>query len=55
MVFASTGKLTLMRKLARPLRSAADREAGAADLIGEHLPQHHPHDRTPAQIEEYDV
>ena len=55
MDFASTGKLTLIEKIGAPLRRAADCEPGAADLIGEHLPQHHPHDRTPAQIEEHDV
>src|SRR5271170_5043022 len=49
------GKAYADEEIGDPLRGAADRQPRAPNLIGKHLAQHHPHDRAPAQIEEYDI
>ena len=43
------------RGVGDPLREARHRERRPADLGGEHLAEHHPHDRAPARVEEDDV
>ncbi len=38
------GKAHADQEIGRPLRSAAHSQAGTADLVGEHLAEHYPHD-----------